>query len=298
MVITELRHLRYFSAVAARLSFRQAARDLHVAQPALSQQIRALEQQLGVTVFDRSSRPIALTDAGMALLVHTRRILADVSLMRQELERLSAPPDATLTVGAMQYLAYLELPDLIASFQRLHQTIDLRVRVGNAGELFAMLAAGEADCIICHRGDDGLPEGLAAHALRTERLVLVTSVDDPLGDADTVQLKSLEHVPFITFRDGASIRTALEEAAGRAGFVPRVVVESADLATGIELVARGLGVTVVPRRFAIAQADRVRHADLGPVPLVRTVALVWPTESAGVPPLAQFITHTTSTISD
>jgi DNA-binding transcriptional LysR family regulator len=290
--------LEYFSAVATRQSFRQAARDLHVAQPSLSQQIRALEREYGVVLFDRSTRPITLTEAGATLLVHARRILADVSLLTGELRRVGSPPEATLSLGAMQYLAYLELPALIASFREQHLTTELRVRVGNSGELFQMLLDREVDIAICHLDEHGVPDGLTTHPLRTERLVLVTALDDPLGALDIVPLGRLEHTPFVTFRAGASIRSALEDAAGRAGFVPHVAIESADLATGIELVARGLGVAVVPRRFALHEAGRTAHAELGPVPLTRTVALAWPSDAALAPSLTQFIDHATRTISN
>jgi DNA-binding transcriptional LysR family regulator len=292
-VIVELRHLRYFSAVATHLSFRQASRDLLVAQPALSQQVQSLERELGVTLFDRSSRPIALTDAGAAMLVHAKRILADVSLAADEVRQLGAPPQATLTVGAMQYLAHLDLPDLVASFQRSRPTVELRIRVGNTLELMNMMRDGEIDIAICHLDEHGLAKGFAAHALRTERLVLITAMGDPIGEAETVQLRSLEHAPFVMFRAGASIRSAVEDAAARDGFVPRVVMESADLATGVELVTRGLGVAVVPRSFALRQADRVRHVEIGPVPLSRTVALVWPDDARLAPPLSHFVQHAT-----
>jgi LysR family transcriptional activator of glutamate synthase operon len=289
----ELRHLRYFCAVATHLSFREASRDLLVAQPALSQQVRSLERELGVTLFDRSSRPIGLTDAGAAMLVHARRILADVSLATDEVRRLASPPQATLTVGAMQYLAHLDLPDLVASFQRSRPEIELRVRVGNTLELMTMMKDEEIDVAICHLDEHGLESGFAAHALRTERLVLITAMNNPVGEPETVQIKSLEHTPFVMFRAGASIRSAVEDAAAREGFVPRVVMESADLATGLELVARGLGVAVVPRSFALHEADRVRHAELGPVPLSRTVALVWPGGTPMAQPLSHFIDHAT-----
>lgn len=271
----ELRQLRYFVAIATRRSFRRAADDVRVAQPALSQQIRRLEAELGVELFDRGTRPVELTDAGQMLLPMARRILADVDRAAAEVREFSSEFRGRVVIGAMQYLTNLELPDLLAAFRERHPLVELQLRVGNTGQLTELLEAGEIDLAMCHADELSLPAHYAVSDLRTEELVILVAASNPLAAQRQVTVADFADSPFIVFRPGASIRAALENAFAEHGLTPRLTFESADIATAVELVKRDLGVALVPRSYAEREPATVRGVPVAPVRLTRRVVCVW-----------------------
>lgn len=271
----DLRQLRYFCAIAARRSFRAAGEDLRIAQPALSQQMRRLEDELGVELFDRSTRPVGLTDAGEHLLPRARQLLADLERATAEVREFSGEFRGRIAVGAMQYLTNLELPGLLASFRERHPLVELGLRVGNTGQLCELLESGELDIAVCHSDELDLSPEFATEELRTEELVIVVAAADPLAGQTAVTVQELAPTPLITFRKGASIREALQHAFDEAGLVPQISFESADLPTAIELVRRGLGVALVPRSIAEREPPSVTALPIAPVRLTRRVALIW-----------------------
>lgn len=271
----ELRQLRYFCAIAARRSFRQASDDVHIAQPALSQQIRRLETELGVKLFDRASRPVQLTDAGEMLLVRARQILADVDRAAAEVREFGSEFRGKIVIGAMQYLTALEFPDLLADFRERHPLVDLQLLLGNSGQVLEMLKGGDVDIAFCHIDELDLPPELAVEELRREELVIIVKESDPLASLRQVTVQELADFPFITFRPGASIRQALQNAFAAEGLTVRVSFESGDIATAFALVGRGLGVALVPQSSTATESHNVATVRVGPVPLTRRVALVW-----------------------
>lgn len=270
----DLRQLRYFSAIAEHSSFRAAADDLRLAQPALSQQMRKLEGELGVLLFDRSTRPVELTDAGAHLLPRAKDILDTVERTTAELRDFASEHRGRLAVGAMQYLTNLELPDLLADFARNHPLVELGLRVGNTGQLCDGLTDGELDVVICHSDELGARPDLTVEPLRVEELVVVVARDDPRATQGSIAIESLAETPLLTFRRGASIREAMIEPFERAGLTPRIAFESPDLPTVVGLVARGFGVSLIPRSVAEREAG-VASLRVTPEPLTRHVALVW-----------------------
>lgn len=139
----DLAQLRYFVAISRHRSFRQAAEAIHLAQPSLSQQIRRLEAELGVELFDRSRRPVALTEAGRLLLARATDILSDVDDIVTELRDADGRYRGKVVVGAMQYLAYLELPKLLSEFRQQHPSITMHLRIGNTAEIRSLLVNGD-----------------------------------------------------------------------------------------------------------------------------------------------------------
>ncbi len=270
----DLRQLRYFCAIAARRSFRQASNDVRVAQPALSQQIRRLEAELGVKLFDRASRPVELTDAGEMLLPRARQILADADRAAAEVREFGGAFRGRVVIAAMAYLTALELPDVLAEFHERHPLVDLQLRVGNSGRVFELLKTGEADLALCHVDNLVLPPECTVEELRREELVIIVKATDPLAALRQVSIQEVADQPFIMFRRGASIREALEEAFEEAGLPLLVGFESGDLPTAFAFVSRGLGVALVPRSATHIYADQVTALAIRPVPLARRVALV------------------------
>jgi DNA-binding transcriptional LysR family regulator len=267
--------LASFLAIVRHGSFRRAAEARHLAQPSLSEQIRRLETELGVRLFDRGRRPVQLTEPGRALAPRAEEIVAAVDEARFALRDFDANHGGTVSVGAMQYLVHLELPDLLADFQERNPNAELRLRIGNTGEIRTMLLEGQIQVAILHAEGATLPKHFGTQKLRTERLVLITAPDGELAQRDEVPWRDLVNESFIVFRDGASIKEALSTAAASAGFVPRAMLESSDMVTAVALVARGLGVAFVPESLARRESDKVAHVQVVAPTVTRQVIIAW-----------------------
>lgn len=274
----ELRQLRYFAAVARRRHFTNAAAALHVAQPALSQQIRALERELGVELFDRTGRRVRLTPAGEALLVHAERVLTEVARAETAMAEFAGLLRGRVVVGALPSLAEHQLPALLAGFHARHPGLELALREESSAQLLALLAGGEVDLAILHQSPAATPPAdVVLDPLFTEDLVAVVAPDSPLAARGALPLAALRDEPFVTSRPGSAIRHTLLQACADAGFTPRVAFESGGAATVRALAAAGLGVAVLPRSEAAAAGPPVAAIAIDPPRLTRTVALAWST---------------------
>ncbi len=279
----ELRQLRYFVAVARRRHFTAAAAALHVAQPALSQQIRQLERELGIALFDRTGRRVRLTGAGEAFLVRAERVLAEVDSARTEMAEFAGLVRGRVVVGALPSLAEHQLPALVAGFHARHPGLELVLREENTAELLALVAAGEVDLALVHRGQApgdtaGPTAPITLEPLFTEPLVAVAAPGHPFAARGPLPLTALRDEPFILSKPGSVIRDTILAACAAAGLAPRVAFESGGQATVRALAAAGLGVAILPRSEAAAGGAAVAVVDLAPPQLARTVALAWATD--------------------
>ena len=277
----ELRQLRYFIAVARRRHFTAAAEALHVAQPALSQQIRQLERELGIELLDRTGRRVRPTAAGEAFLVRAERVLAEVASAQAEMAEFAGLVRGRVVVGALPSLAEHQLPALVAGFHARHPGLELVLREENTAELLALVAAGEVDLALVHQapGDAaGRTAPLTLEPLFTEDLVAVVAPGHPLAGRGALPLAALRDEPFILSKAGSVIRDTILAACAAAGFAPRVAFESGGQATVRALAAVGLGVAILPRSEAAAGGAALAVLDLAPPRLTRTVALTWATD--------------------
>jgi DNA-binding transcriptional LysR family regulator len=271
----EIRQLRYLCAIAEHQSFRSAAAELLVAQPALSQQIGRLEAELGVKLFNRNRRPVRLTPAGECFMPRARQILADLDHAAAEAREFGGEFRGRVAFGAMQYLTGLELPDLLMAFGADHPSVQLNLRVGNTSQLRELLVADEVDLAVAHADGLDLPAEYAVEVLRSEELVILVDRANPLARARHVRVDDLEHLPFILFEDGPSMRHTLERTFSQSQLRLNVTLQTSDLRTAVSLVARGFGAAVVPRSIAMREMADVAGVRIGPVPLMRHLALVW-----------------------
>jgi DNA-binding transcriptional LysR family regulator len=269
----ETSQLRSMVALAGTRNFRKAAAQRFISQPSLSQHIRQLESELGVRLVDRGQRPVALTGAGTLFAARAEEILRRLDELVAEVRDVEGNADGSIEIGAMQYLALVELPEMLADFRRRHPRTRLHLRVGNTGEVRAMLLDREIQVGLLHLETDPLPATIHTEVLRADELVVILAGDDPRLAAGHVEWGELADTPFVTFREGASLRLALEEAAARAGFAPEIQVESADISAAIALVAKGLGAALVPSTLAARVVDRVGHVTVGDRSLVRTLVV-------------------------
>jgi DNA-binding transcriptional LysR family regulator len=271
----DLRQLRSLVALADEGQFTRAAARLHIAQPALSQHVAKLEQEFGVSLVDRTTRRVALTGAGEALVARARRMLAEAELAREELAALAGVRAGRLTLGATQTMGPVDLSALLAAFHAAHPAIELTVREDLSIVLEAALRHDELDMAFLTIGADQQHDQLASHRLAAEDLVAIVSPGHSLGGRASLRLRDLRDEVFVAFRPGATIRGQVEEAALRAGFVPRVAFETNDVSRMRALVASGLGVAVVPASDARRPGPRVERIALSDAGLGFAIFAGW-----------------------
>jgi DNA-binding transcriptional LysR family regulator len=283
----ELRQLAYFAAVARHRHFTRAAAELHVAQPALSQQIKRLEGELGVPLLDRTSRRVTLTAAGEVLLDRAQRALAEVEAAREELARLRGLEEGRVTMGAMQSLGPIDLAGLIADFHARHPGVEVVLRESTSARMVRSVAADELDlAFVTLRGD--LDPRLAGDPVFQEELVVIAAPSSPWARRRRVALTELAGERFVFFAAGTGLRTAVEDAAAEAGISLHAAFETNELSRVRALAARGLGVSVVPSSTAHAPGPEVAILSLRPA-LIREVGLVWRRERRLAPAPAAFL---------
>jgi len=284
----ELRQLRYCVAVADRLHFTRAAQDLHVAQPALSQQIRRLEAELGLELFARTSRSVALTQAGEAVVARARRILAEADAIEQDVEALRGLLRGRVVIGAMQSLGPFDLPGLLADFHGQHPGVDVVLRENTTQRMLAMIGADELDLALA--GIDGpLPAGVETRPLYSEDLVLAVAPDHPLAGRRRIRPEALPPGPFVFFREGSGLRSATQRVLEAARIQPQVRFETSELSRVRALAARGLGVALMPRSDTEGPGPRVATVDIGPPTPRRSVGLVWRADRRRAPAAEAFL---------
>jgi DNA-binding transcriptional LysR family regulator len=268
----ELRHLRYFVAVARRLNFSRAAEDLHVAQPAISQQIRALELDLGVQLFDRMGRRVALTRAGEVLLPHASQILAAVELAANEVRELGHLSRGSASLGAPPTVSTHLLPAQLTEFRRLYPGLDVSLREAGTESLLKLVEDGQLDLAIVTA--DRLPPAVERRPYLEEDYVLAVSALHPLSRKKEVRLADLSAEAFILFPAGYKLREVTLAACKRAGFEPKIALDGGAMQSALEFVAAGLGVALVPE-LALTHAEHIRRLAIADQSLRRRLALVW-----------------------
>jgi LysR family transcriptional activator of glutamate synthase operon len=270
----KLRHLSYFIAVADQLSFSKAAEGLRVAQPAISQQIRALERELGAQLFDRVGKRVSLTEAGRALLPHARQIIAAVEAAENEVHERNSLTRGTASLGAPPTVSTHLLPDQLLRFKRKHPGLEVTLREAGTETLLQLIEVGQLDLAIV--AADRLPDIVESVPLLEEEYVLAVSAQHPLRLAarKTVRLADLAAEAFILFPEGYRLREVTLSACRRAGFEPKVALDGGAMQSALEFVAAGLGVALMPE-LALEGRKDIHALSISDQSLRRTLGLVW-----------------------
>ena len=271
----ELRQLRYLVAVADERHFTRAAAREHVAQPALSQQIKRLEEQVGLALVERTTRSVALTEAGELLVARARRVLNELDAAQAELEALSGVYIGHVIVGVLHTMGPVDVSLVLALFRERHPGVELTVREQSSEELAGMVRDDEVDLAFLSVTERVESQGLGLHQLVSEELVLLVSRAHPLAARRRVRMAELAGEEFISYREGARLRELLESAGRSAGFEPRVTLESNESGRIRRLVARGLGVAILPRSDADRPGADVAVCALAEPALTRDITLAW-----------------------
>ncbi|MDQ1361432.1 MAG: hypothetical protein QOJ44_1809 [Acidimicrobiaceae bacterium] len=270
----QLHQLAYVLAVAEERSFTRAAARLHLAQPSLSRQVRLLEHELSVRLFDRrpGQSTVDVTGDGEALLPFLRRVLADVDATTAEARALTGLATGHLTIGATPSLATSLLPQALARFHQRHPEVALAVVEAGSGDLVPRVAAGEVDlALVVLPVSHGLVD---TQPLFEDQLVLIVTAAHPFARRDHVQVTDLADLPLVMFRPGYDLRDATLAACRQAGIEVNVVVEGGEMDGVLALVGAGLGAAIVPEVVAGAAPNLVSLPFAEPG-LKRTVALAY-----------------------
>ena len=246
----ELRHLRYFLAVAETLHFSKAAARLGMAQPPLSHQIQRLEALLGHRLFDRTTRGVKLTLAGQLLADRARSTLEKIQDDLEQVRRLGRGEEGTLTVGFAGSVMFTNLPDAIESYRRRYPKVELRLREMSTQGQIAALLEGTLDLAFLRDGDP--TEGIRMTTVLKEPYVAVLPESHPLARKRTLRVADLRREPFVFFarRMGPLAFDRTMACCERSGFRPKIVQDTPQWPTLIRLVAAGLGVSLAPACIA------------------------------------------------
>lgn len=260
----ELRHLRYFLAVAEERNFTRAAKRLHMAQPPLTRQIRSLEVELGVTLFDRSSYHIELTHAGELLAAEVREILQRVTGAVDRVRQAARGDTGGVRVGFTESASFNELvPRSLQKFRARFPEVDLMLEERESTELSRGLVDGRIDAAFV-RPPLQVDEGIQLHLLASEEMVVAVPVGHRLATRKEIALLDLAAETFILYP--RSVRPGLADqviaACEAAGFSPKTGQYAPQLSSTVNLVAASLGISIVPQSMQRLQANAVQYLHL------------------------------------
>ena len=283
-----LRELQVFAAVARGASFTAAAAELHVSQSALSRTVAGLESRLRVRLLDRTTRAVALTPEGAALLAAAQRVLDVHRGAMAELERQLAGDRGTVTCATLPSVAAVLLPRVVTAFHRRHPDIDVRILDGMASAVGQRVATGDADLAITVASQ--VPAADRRRPFIQDRFFAALPPGHRLAERDEVSWAQLTELPFIALGTDSSVRQLTDAAFQLAGTQVSNVVEAGNVSTVGGLVAAGLGASALPGlvRALTGFAELAHRPLVGPV-IQRRLDLVTPGDREPSPAARLFL---------
>lgn len=245
----EVRQLEYFVAVVEERSFTRAAQREHVAQPAVSAQIRRLERQVGQSLLTRSNREVRLTQAGAAFLPHARAALTAIRDAQRAVDDVADLVRGAVAIGTVT-LHPVDVAGLMAAFHADHPAVEITLSTDNSDVLLGKLADGRLDIAIVSIGVDEAPADLDVHLITDEAIEAAVARDHPLARRRSLSLDALCTHPLISLPVGTGLRTRLDTACAAMGVLPRVAFEATSPLELAELAGHGLGVAILPASMA------------------------------------------------
>ncbi len=244
MTNLNLRHLEAFAAIATAGNFTRAAQVLHISQPALTVQIRQLEECMRVRLLDRNTRTVKLTRIGQELSPVVHRLLREIESVVNHAHEMAAGIRGTVSVAALPSVCSMILPKIIAEFRRQHPGISVTPKDAVAQKVMAMVKQGEVDFGIGSFGDAD-PE-VQVQPLFLDRMRLVFPMHSPLEGKRVVRLKDVAGFPLILMERGSSVRILVDRAFESIGHFPSPAYEATYMSSAVGMVKAGLGVTFLP----------------------------------------------------
>ncbi|MES2257335.1 MAG: LysR family transcriptional regulator [Pseudomonadota bacterium] len=272
----ELRHLRYFVAVAEELSFTRAAERLHIGQPPLSQQIQALEAEVGAQLLERSKRWVRLTEAGKLFLDDARRVLALSEQAIVTARRAQRGEAGELRIGFTFSTPFTPLFATVINRYRQHYPgVTLTLREMATLPQIAALEQRELDLGFVRPPEAAIPDTVELSALRHDPLVVVLANDSALARQSQIAIRDLQGWPFVMYpkNAGTGIYPQIFRLCREAGFAPQIAMEAGEASTIIGLVAAGCGISVLPSSFDRIRMDGVCYRPLADPQASTTLSL-------------------------
>ncbi len=274
----ELRHLRYFTAVATELHFGRAAEKLHIAQPPLSKQIQDLEAELGFELFTRTKRSVTLTPAGQAFLVEVTQIFQQLSKAIEIGRKTSRGELGQISIGFVGSATYHVLPVILQQFRDKYPHVQIELHELTTDRQLIWLREGRIDIGLIRPPIIDVDFG--SQIIFQESLVVALPSNHHLAKLNTIQLSSLATEPFILFprQLAPGLYDPIIAICQAAGFSPQVVQECIQMQTIVSLVSANMGVSILPESIQEAQRQGVVYrplaASLG-IEKLATIAIVW-----------------------
>jgi DNA-binding transcriptional LysR family regulator len=269
-----LRRLRIFNEVARQLSFVRAAETLHLTPPAVTMQIKELEAEAGLPLFDRRGKKVALTTAGEYLLVYVRRILANLKDAEDMMARLKGVEAGALNVGLVSTAKYF-LPRLLASFREQHPGIDVRLQVcNNREQLVALLRDKEIELAVMGRPPNEF--ATRAEAFAAHPHIFVAPPEHELLNGKSIEPRELENYPFIVREPGSGTRKHMQDFFDTHHIAPTAAMEMHSNESIKQAVMAGMGLSFLSLHTIglEAQNDLIKVLPVEGTPIVRTWNLV------------------------
>jgi DNA-binding transcriptional LysR family regulator len=270
----ELQQMRYVVAVAEEKNFTRAAERCFVVQSSLSHQVKALEHELGVTLFARSSRRVELTAAGDAFLAHARASLEAAERAVAEAAAANGQIRGTLTIGVIPTVTTIDIPAALGRFHRTHPAVRISLKGGGSDEFIAAISAGNMDVAVLGLPDSTPPTGVNTHVLARERLVAVVSSAHPLSGQRKLRLADLADEAFVDFPKGTPGRVPSDLAFQAAGIHREVTFEAMSTDLILNLVRQGLVIALLSPAVIPTSADDLRTIPITAGP-TRIEYLAW-----------------------
>lgn len=277
----ELRHLRYFLMIAQTENVRRASRNLHVTQPAITRQLRDLEEELGVDLFERLPRGLKLSAAGRAYQEDVSQIMVAIDQARERAIRVAAGEMGILRIGYLEISAWKGIvPETFQAYTRKYPSLRLELLPDNTARQYELLERGEVDGGFVYPFDD-LPEGCEAIPVRNSNIVLATPTSWSDRFPESVCVGELEQLPFIGFHreEHPAYHDRLLAACGKAGISPRTVQIVHDEGAVLSLVSAGIGVAIVNDANKDRPPSGVRFLPVEDLSLPLSLHFAWQTEN-------------------
>lgn len=296
----ELRHFKYFVAVAEELNFGRAAARLHVVQPAVSKQVSNMEKELGVQLFYRNKREVRLTEVGRLFLEDARKVIEQAERAVATVDRAAKGEIGQLTVSFISPATLSVLPPIVNAFKKRYPEVELDLCKLTTAEQMEALQDGRVQLGFVREPAFHMNDGLNSMTVLEEPVLLALPENHPFSTSMKIPLKMLSEEPFIMFssRLEPGLYERYMQIFREAGFIPKVIQETSHIQAILGFVASGLGLMLTPASLQKLGRDGVVYRELQEPPPEVELAAVWRREDDHLPVLKSFVDVVRDTVGD